>query len=75
MVSEAASEHAARCRELAAELSRAAEHLKIAAEHLEQGQIPRYAAHNFAALGEVVKAHRGLEELAIIQAERSPLSP
>jgi hypothetical protein len=50
--------------EAAAELDRASAHCRRAAEHFRGDQVPRAAAHAWAALGHLRKAEQGPEALA-----------
>jgi hypothetical protein len=50
--------------ETAAELDRASAHCRRAAEHFRGDQVPRAAAHAWAALGHLRKAEQGPEALA-----------
>ena len=53
------------------ELDRAAAHSRVAATHLRTGEIPRGAAHAWAAHGHVLAAQDRLGEQARMHAERS----
>jgi hypothetical protein len=53
------------------ELETAARHCRTAAQHLREGEIPRSAAHAWAAVGHVRTADASLVELAQIHAQRS----
>jgi hypothetical protein len=55
----------------AAELERAAAHSRVAATHLRNGEIPRGAAHAWAAHGHVLAAQDRLGEQALMHAARS----
>ena len=50
--------------EAAAELDRASAHCRRAAEHFRDDQVPRAAAHAWAALGHLREAEQGLEAQA-----------
>ena len=56
---------------VADELETAARHCRTAAQHLRDGEIPRLAAHAWAALGHVRTADTTLAEQAQIHAQRS----
>ena len=53
------------------ELERAAAHSRVAATHLRSGEIPRGAAHAWAAHGHVLAAQDRLGEQARVHAARS----
>jgi hypothetical protein len=57
--------------EAAAELERAAQHCARAAEHFRGGEVPRGAAHAWAALGHVREAEQRLDDQARMHAKRS----
>ena len=56
---------------VAEELETAARHCRTAAQHLRDGEIPRLAAHAWAAFGHIRTADAALTEQAQIHAERS----
>jgi hypothetical protein len=55
----------------AAELERAVAHCRVAAEHFRSGEVPRGAAHAWAARGHLVEAEARLDEQAREHARRS----
>ena len=55
----------------AEELERAAEHCRTAASHFRDGEVPRGAAHAWAAAGHVRSAQESLDEQARIHAGKS----
>jgi hypothetical protein len=71
-MSETALEDAALVYEAAAaELEQAARHCRTAAEHFRERQIPRAAAHAWAAFGHVRVAEDSLEDQARTHARKS----
>jgi hypothetical protein len=50
--------------EAAAELDRAAKHCEVAAQHFRNGEVPRGAAHAWAARGHLLEAEERLDEQA-----------
>jgi hypothetical protein len=65
-------ESAARlCEQAAEELDRAAAHCRTAARHFRDREIPRAAAHAWAAHGHVLAAADSLDAQARTHAERS----
>ena len=67
-----ALEEAARLHEAAAEeLDRAAHHCRTAAEHFRDHEIPRAAAHAWAAFGHVTTAERSLRDQSVVHASKS----
>lgn len=62
---------AGRYEEVAAELSRAADHARTSARHLRDRELARGPAHAFSVVGHLVRAQRILDELAALHAERS----
>ena len=65
-------EQAARLYERAAEeLRTAAAHCETSARHLRDEDVPRAAAHAWAARGHLLNAERGLDEQARTHASRS----
>jgi hypothetical protein len=65
-------ENAARlCEAAAADLDRAAAHCRTAAAHSREKEIPRAAAHAWAAFGHVGAAEASLEQQARTYAENS----
>ena len=59
--------------EAAAELDVAAAHCRRSAEHFRNREVPRGAAHAWAALGHLREAEERLDEQARQHAERSSL--
>ena len=59
----------------AAELKTAAAHCETAAQHFRDGEIPRGAAHAWAARGHVLAAERDLDEQARTHAQMSRPEP
>jgi hypothetical protein len=57
------------------ELELAARHCRIAAGHMREREVPRGAAHAWAAHGHVVRAAALLEEQARMHAEKSSPDP
>jgi hypothetical protein len=61
------------------ELDLAAGHCRVAAQHFRDGEVPRGAAHAWAARGHLLNARQGLDEQARMHAERAlpppPKSP
>ncbi len=55
----------------AAELRTAAEHCDTSARHFRDGEVPRAAAHAWAARGHLLNAERELDEQARTHASRS----
>jgi uncharacterized protein Yka (UPF0111/DUF47 family) len=55
----------------AAELERAVAHCRVAAEHFRNGEVPRAAAHAWAARGHLLEAEAHLDEQARDHASRS----
>ena len=55
----------------AAELGRAAQHCAVAAQHFRSGEVPRGAAHAWAARGHILEAMARLDEQAREHARRS----
>jgi hypothetical protein len=70
-MSEAMNKAADELLRVAEELEAAATHARAAAQHFQAKDVPRAAAHEFAALGHLTKARLGLEALAIDHAQRS----
>ena len=64
-------EAASLCDEAAAALDRAAAHCRTAARHFREGEIPRAAAHAWAAYGDIREAGGRLDEQAREHARRS----
>ncbi len=65
-------EEAARLYEqAAAELEQAAAHCRTSAAHVRNGEVPRMAAHGWAARGHVLAAQEALDEQARIHASHS----
>jgi len=64
---EAASLHDAAAKEL----EQAAAHSRVAATHFRNGDVPRGAAHGWAAHGHVLAAQERLAEQARAHAQRS----
>jgi hypothetical protein len=60
--------------EAAHELDRAAGHCRVSAEHFRGGEVPRGAAHAWAAFGHVREALDRLEQQARVQATRARLA-
>ena len=68
-------EAAARLYEEAAhELDRAAGHCRVSAEHFRGGEVPRAAAHAWAAFGHVREALDRLEQQARFHATKARLA-
>lgn len=59
----------------AAELEQAARHCRTAAGHMREREVPRGAAHAWAAHGHVVRAAALLEEQARVHAQKSNPEP
>jgi hypothetical protein len=57
--------------EVATELDRAAEHARTAASHFRKENVPRGAAHAWAARGHLLEAEQRLDEQAREHARRS----
>ena len=57
----------------AGELERAAGHCRVAAEHFQAGEVPRGAAHAWAAYGHAHEAAERLEQQARTHAAKSRL--
>jgi hypothetical protein len=57
--------------EAAAELDLAAQHCRTAARHFRDGEVPRGAAHGWAAHGHVLEAQGRLREQALRHAKSS----
>ena len=57
--------------EAAEELERGVAHCRVAAQHFRGGEIPRGAAHGWAAYGHVLAARDALEAQAREHRERS----
>jgi hypothetical protein len=55
----------------AAQLEQAVAHCRTAARHIRDGEVPRMAAHAWAALGHLHEAEAALEEQAREHAKRS----
>jgi hypothetical protein len=55
----------------ASELERAARHCEVAAQHFRGGEVPRGAAHAWAARGHLLEAMTRLDEQAREHARRS----
>jgi hypothetical protein len=71
-VSDEALEAAARlCDEAAEELEHAARHCRTTARHFRDGDVPRAAAHAWAAFGHVRTADAAMEEQARTHAHKS----
>jgi len=62
---------ATRLEEIAAELERAAQHCRVAAEHYRERNVPRAAAHAWAAQGHIQRGNADLMRLAEEHADRS----
>ena len=62
---------AERLEEIAAELERAAQHCRVAAQHYRERNVPRAAAHAWAAQGHIHHGTGALLELAEEHATRS----
>jgi hypothetical protein len=68
-------EEAARLYDAAAhELDRAAGHCRVSAEHFRNGEVPRGAAHAWAAFGHVREALDSLEQQARDHSRRALLA-
>ncbi|MGZ8741250.1 MAG: hypothetical protein ACXWZ8_11710, partial [Gaiellaceae bacterium] len=63
-MSEALESAARLCEEVAAELDLAAQHCRTAARHFRDGEVPRAAAHAWAAHGHVLEADERLSRQA-----------
>ena len=72
-MADARTEAAERFEAMAAELERATGHCRVAAGHYREGDIPRAAAHAFAAYGHLLRGQAGLEEAARVHASKSLL--
>jgi hypothetical protein len=59
----------------AVELEQAARHCRTAAGHMRGGEVPRGAAHAWAAHGHVLRAGTLLEEQARVHAQKSNPEP
>lgn len=59
--------------EAAAELERALGHCRVAADHFRNGEVPRGAAHAWAARGHLVNVHERLDVQAREHAARALL--
>jgi hypothetical protein len=70
-VSEPREEAAALLDRAAAELESAARHCEVAASHFREGDVPRAAAHAWAALGHIKQAEEPLYEQAREHARKS----
>ena len=57
----------------ARELDRAARHCEVAARHFRDGEVPRGAAHAWAARGHMLEAQTRLDEQAREHASRSAI--
>ena len=57
--------------EAALELVRAARHCEVAAKHFRDGEVPRGAAHAWAARGHLLEAESRLDAQALEHAGRS----
>jgi hypothetical protein len=69
---EPALEEAAQLYEAAAtEFERAAHHCRVAAGHFRDREIPRAAAHAWAAFGHLTTAERSLRDQAEVHASKS----
>ena len=55
----------------AADLEQAVAHCRVAAQHFRKNEVPRGAAHAWAARGHVLDAHARLDEQAREHAARS----
>ncbi len=64
-------EVAARFKEAAAQLDRAAAHCRIAALHYENREVPRGCAHAFAALGDLKQAENAIAANAVFHAGKA----
>ena len=53
------------------ELEEAAKHARVAAQHFRDGEVPRGAAHAWAARGHVLAAESALDEQALEHRLRS----
>ncbi|MEK7465996.1 MAG: hypothetical protein AAB074_01160 [Planctomycetota bacterium] len=62
---------AARLDDIARELEAAALHAHTAAGHFRKGNVPRAAAHAFAAIGHSAGASRVIEDVARAHARRA----
>ncbi|KAF0242850.1 MAG: hypothetical protein FD180_3701 [Planctomycetota bacterium] len=62
---------ATRLDSIARELESAALHARTAAGHFRQGNVPRAAAHAFAAIGHSAGAGRVIEDVARSHAKRA----
>lgn len=72
-VSFARVDSAEELEDMAAELSRAADHCLVAAKHMIGNRVPKSCAHTFAAEGHIRKALRTLEKLAVRHADHALL--
>ncbi|WP_034385737.1 hypothetical protein [Deinococcus sp. YIM 77859] len=72
---DARSQVAADALHAAQELEVAAAHLRTAARHVQQGEVPRYAAHLLAAHGHLLGVQSKLNALALLHAARSVPQP
>jgi hypothetical protein len=70
-LSEALEFTARLCEEAAAELDLAAQHCRSAAGHFRDGEVPRGAAHAWAAHGHAFEAEERLRKQAREHAEHS----
>ena len=57
--------------EAAVELDRAARHCEVSAKHFRDGEVPRGAAHAWAAVGHIREAEARLEEQARLHARHA----
>lgn len=64
-------ERARALNEIAEDLETAAAHCRVASTHLTNEQIPRFAAHCWAAHGHVDRASRRLSSESVSFADRS----
>ena len=64
-------QQAERLERAAVELEQATQHCRTAASHLRGGEVPRGAAHAWAATGHVAAAERLLDDAAIDHAAHS----
>jgi outer membrane murein-binding lipoprotein Lpp len=65
------NEQAKELEALAEELETAAAHCRVAAVHLIEGEVPRFAAHSWAAYGHARRATDRLDEQATKFADRA----
>ncbi len=70
-MSELRETSAGRYEQAAAELETAAEHLRTTARHLREGNVPRSAAHAWAAWGHISMVETALRALAELHASHS----